>query len=78
METRANHVWVGAVTLVLLAALALFFVWLAGINKGEQNEYDIFFKQSVGERTTSSVVQTISLVIILDAVAAIWFMQMGW
>ena len=34
--------------------------------------------QSVGERTTSSVVQTISLVIILDALAAIWFMQMDW
>ena len=33
--------------------------------------------QSVGERTTSSVVQTISLVIILDALAAIWFMHMG-
>ncbi|MGV8932632.1 MAG: MlaE family ABC transporter permease [Luteimonas sp.] len=34
--------------------------------------------QSVGERTTSSVVQTISLVIIFDAMAAIWFMHMGW
>lgn len=34
--------------------------------------------QSVGERTTSAVVQTISLVIILDAMAAIWFMQVGW
>jgi phospholipid/cholesterol/gamma-HCH transport system permease protein len=34
--------------------------------------------QSLGERTTSSVVQTISLVILLDAVAAIWFMQVGW
>ena len=34
--------------------------------------------QSVGERTTSSVVQTISLVIVLDALAAIWFMHMGW
>lgn len=34
--------------------------------------------QSVGERTTSSVVQTISLVIVLDAFAAIWFMHMGW
>jgi phospholipid/cholesterol/gamma-HCH transport system permease protein len=34
--------------------------------------------QSVGERTTSSVVQTISLVIILDALAALWFMKMGW
>lgn len=34
--------------------------------------------QSVGERTTSSVVQTISLVIIIDALAAIWFMHIGW
>jgi phospholipid/cholesterol/gamma-HCH transport system permease protein len=34
--------------------------------------------QSVGERTTSSVVQAISLVIILDALLAIWFMQMDW
>ncbi len=34
--------------------------------------------QSVGERTTSSVVQSISLVIVFDAFAAIWFMQMGW
>ncbi len=34
--------------------------------------------QSVGERTTSSVVQTISLVIVMDALAAIWFMHMGW
>ena len=34
--------------------------------------------QSVGERTTSSVVQAISMVIILDAFAAIWFMEMGW
>lgn len=34
--------------------------------------------QSVGERTTSSVVQTISLVIVIDAIAAIWFMNMGW
>ena len=34
--------------------------------------------QSLGERTTSSVVQTISLVIILDAFFAIWFMEIGW
>ncbi len=33
--------------------------------------------QSVGERTTSSVVQSISLVIVLDALAAMWFMYMG-
>ena len=47
METRANHVWVGAITLALLAAIALAIVWLAGLNKGEQDEYYIFFKQSV-------------------------------
>lgn len=34
--------------------------------------------QSVGERTTSSVVQSIALVIVLDAIAAIWFMEVGW
>jgi phospholipid/cholesterol/gamma-HCH transport system permease protein len=34
--------------------------------------------ESVGERTTSSVVQAISLVIVLDAIAAIWFMEMGY
>ncbi len=34
--------------------------------------------QSVGERTTSSVVQSISLVIVIDALAALWFMKMGW
>ncbi len=34
--------------------------------------------QSVGERTTSSVVQAISLVIIIDALAALWFMNMDW
>lgn len=34
--------------------------------------------QSVGERTTSAVVQSITLVIIIDALAAIFFMELGW
>ena len=34
--------------------------------------------QSLGERTTSSVVQSISMVIIIDAFAALWFMQMDY
>ncbi|MCC7096777.1 MAG: ABC transporter permease [Thermomonas sp.] len=34
--------------------------------------------QSLGERTTSSVVQTISMVIVIDAFAALWFMQMDY
>ncbi|MXO84613.1 MCE family protein [Altererythrobacter aurantiacus] len=47
METRANHLWVGFVTLLLLGALALFIVWLARLGEGNRNEYDILFKQSV-------------------------------
>jgi phospholipid/cholesterol/gamma-HCH transport system substrate-binding protein len=47
METRANHVWVGAVTLALLALVAAFVIWIARLNEGEQDAYDIFFKQSV-------------------------------
>jgi phospholipid/cholesterol/gamma-HCH transport system substrate-binding protein len=47
METRANHVWVGAVTLGLLALLAAFVIWIARLGQGEVNDYDIFFKQSV-------------------------------
>jgi phospholipid/cholesterol/gamma-HCH transport system permease protein len=34
--------------------------------------------QSVGERTTSAVVQAITLVILIDAFAAIFFMEVGW
>jgi len=34
--------------------------------------------QSVGEHTTSSVVQSIFIVILLDAIAALFFMEMGW
>ena len=47
METRANHIWVGAVTLLLLAALAAFIVWIARLGEGASNEYDILFQQSV-------------------------------
>ncbi|PRD67169.1 ABC transporter permease [Malikia granosa] len=34
--------------------------------------------QSVGEHTTSAVVQSIFVVILVDAVAALFFMEMGW
>ena len=47
METRANHIWVGVVTLLLLAGLAALLIWIARLSQHEQNEYDIFFKQSV-------------------------------
>jgi phospholipid/cholesterol/gamma-HCH transport system substrate-binding protein len=47
METRSNHILVGGVVLVLLAALVAFTVWLAGLGGGLRKEYDIFFAQSV-------------------------------
>jgi len=47
METRANYVWVGAVTLALFVASALLVVWIARLSHPDQNRYDIFFKQSV-------------------------------
>lgn len=55
METRANHVWVGAVTLALLALLAAFFVWLVQLG-GDDKEYEIFFPQSVGGLASGSAV----------------------
>jgi len=47
METRSNHVLVGAVVLILLAMLAIFTVWIARFGGTEEREYDIFFRQAV-------------------------------
>ncbi|WP_298194252.1 MlaD family protein [Novosphingobium sp.] len=47
METRANHIWVGIVTLLLMAGLAALLIWIARLSQHEQNDFDIFFKQSV-------------------------------
>lgn len=47
METRANHIWVGVVTLVLLGLAAGFALWLAHLSRHERKPYDIFFRQSV-------------------------------
>lgn len=56
METRANHLWVGAVTLALLAALAVFIIWIARLSEGASNEYDIFYQQSVSGLANGSQV----------------------
>ena len=56
METRANHLWVGAVTLGLLAGLAVFIVWLARLDQRQQNEFDIFYQQSVSGLANGSQV----------------------
>jgi phospholipid/cholesterol/gamma-HCH transport system substrate-binding protein len=47
METKSNHILVGLVTLILLAILAGFTVWLSRSGEGKKKEYDIFFQQSV-------------------------------
>ena len=47
METKSNYVMVGAITLLLLALLAAFTVWLSRAGEGDKKEYDIFFQQSV-------------------------------
>jgi len=56
METRSNHVLVGAVVLILLAVLALFIVWLARLGGGNEREYDIFFRQAVDGLSAGSAV----------------------
>ncbi len=56
METRSNHVLVGAVVLILLAMLALFTVWIARLGGTEEKEYDIFFRQSVDGLARGSAV----------------------
>ena len=47
METRSNHILVGTVTLLLLAAIIAGAFWFSRISDAEDQYYDIFFKQSV-------------------------------
>jgi phospholipid/cholesterol/gamma-HCH transport system substrate-binding protein len=54
METRHNHVLVGAVTFVLVLALFGFVLWLARFSREDTAEYDIFFSQSVSGLTVGS------------------------
>jgi phospholipid/cholesterol/gamma-HCH transport system substrate-binding protein len=56
METRSNHILVGAVVLALLATVIGFTAWISGRGGGATNEYDIFFKQSVDGLSVGSAV----------------------
>jgi phospholipid/cholesterol/gamma-HCH transport system substrate-binding protein len=47
METRSNHILVGAVVLGMLAALVLFVVWLSQAGGDQDKKYDILFSQAV-------------------------------
>ena len=56
METRSNQILVGGVVFALLAALAIFIVWLSRVGDGDQKVYDIFFQQSVEGLANGSAV----------------------
>lgn len=47
METRSNQILVGSIVLGLIAALAVFIIWLSQVGNGAEKVYDIFFQQSV-------------------------------
>jgi phospholipid/cholesterol/gamma-HCH transport system substrate-binding protein len=47
METRSNQILVGSIVLGLLAALAVFIIWLSQVGDGDNKTYDVFFQQSV-------------------------------
>ncbi|HEX8639599.1 MAG TPA: MlaD family protein [Allosphingosinicella sp.] len=47
METRSNQILVGSIVLGLLAALAVFIIWLSQVGDGADKKYDVFFQQSV-------------------------------
>ena len=66
-----THFWVG----ISKAPVFAVIIALIGCLEGFQVQGTA---ESVGERTTSSVVQTISLVILIDALAAMFFMEMDW
>ena len=47
METRSNHILVGAVVMGMLVALVLFVVWLSNAGGDQDKKYDILFSQAV-------------------------------
>jgi phospholipid/cholesterol/gamma-HCH transport system substrate-binding protein len=56
MEARANHLWVGFMTLLLLAGLAAGILWMAQLRQGPSDEYDILYSQSVAGLSKGSQV----------------------
>lgn len=70
-EVPVQHFLIGLVKAPVFAALIALIGCLEGFKVSGSAE-------SVGAHTTSSVVQSIFMVILLDAVAALFFMEMGW
>ncbi|MCP1442429.1 phospholipid/cholesterol/gamma-HCH transport system permease protein [Pseudomonas sp. GGS8] len=70
-DIGVQHFLVGIVKAPIFAFLIAAIGCLEGFKVSGSAE-------SVGAHTTSSVVQSIFVVIVLDAVAALFFMEMGW
>jgi len=70
-EIPLKHLVLGMSKAPLFAVIIALIGCLEGFKVGGS-------AQSVGEHTTSSVVQSIFVVILLDAVFALFFMEMGW
>ncbi|MGH8184665.1 MAG: MlaE family ABC transporter permease [Rhodanobacteraceae bacterium] len=70
-DTPLRYLWLG----LAKAPIFAFLIAVIGCIEGFKVQGSA---QSVGERTTSSVVQSIFLVIVVDALAALFFMEMGW
>ncbi|WP_265569838.1 MlaE family lipid ABC transporter permease subunit [Sphingomicrobium nitratireducens] len=69
--TPLTDLWVG----LLKAPVFGFFIALVGCFQGMQVEGN---SEEVGMRTTTAVVHSIFIVIVLDAVFAVFFSQVGW
>jgi phospholipid/cholesterol/gamma-HCH transport system permease protein len=70
-DTPLRYLWLGLAKAPVFAFLIAVIGCLEGFKVAGS-------AQSVGERTTSSVVQSIFLVIVVDALAALFFMEMKW
>lgn len=70
-EVPVQHLFVGLAKAPFFAFIIAIIGCLEGFKSGGS-------AKSVGDHTTSAVVQSIFVVILLDAVAAMFFMEMGW
>lgn len=66
-----EHFWVG----LLKAPVFAFVVAVIGCRHGLETGADV---GSLGRRVTTAVVQSIFFVVVLDAVFALWFVEIGW
>lgn len=70
-EIPVQHFYIGLVKAPFFAFLIAIIGCLEGFKASGS-------AKSVGDHTTSAVVQSIFVVILLDAIAAMFFMEMGW